>query len=405
MLRQALASPVHTDALVHTYCARFHGKPYYILDESSVRQRMQAGQLPGYLCYATWAVAARHTLHPHGHQAVVKLSNDYAARARRSVDIDEPTIDALQALLLLVLAFVASGKGRKAHMLLTGAIGMASAMELHREVVDAQALITPAQRELRRRLFWSCYLLDRFLACGSKCPSLIRDKSIALRLLSWCLAPSSPPVEGEFFHHGSNLQYFQGAGKKSQGSTGMLIDMTRILGITNEYLAAGGGKGDSHFPWHSLSTLSKIRQELDFWASGTDDLFAALHALIRQPDSTALMLGKLIYHVHCLVYRPFLPADLAELSGNGQHQSWQIEATNMCFLHANAIAELMDFSGQAGTMEWPAFVGYCICTAATVHIHGAHYTNSGPSGEISAMTSSADLLSREMQQLGELEYA
>jgi hypothetical protein len=47
------------DALLDTYFTRFHGKPYYILDESSVRQRLQLNQLPPYLVHAIYAVAAR----------------------------------------------------------------------------------------------------------------------------------------------------------------------------------------------------------------------------------------------------------------------------------------------------------------------------------------------------------
>lgn len=261
-------------------------------------------------------------------------------------------------------------------MNIANAVGMAMALELHREV-GMHSSITAVEREMRRRLFWSCYLLDRFMACGSKRPCLISDKTIILRLPCWYPNPAALPIEGEFFQTGSNLQYFQGSGKKSQGSSGMLIDISRILGITNRYLAAGGVKGDSHFPWHSLSNLSKIRQDLDVWASGTDDVFSSVDALFGQPDSTVLVLSKLIYHlIHCLIYRPFLPIDLAELAGTGQHQSWQIEATNMCFLHANAIAELVELGKQTASIEWPAFVGYCISTAGTVHIHGAHYKKS-----------------------------
>ena len=282
---------------------------------------------------------------------------------------------------------------------------MTMALELHREQ-DAQAHVTPVERELRRRLFWTCYLLDRFLSCGSKRASLIRDKSIALRLPSCGPSPSTLSVDGEFFQRGSNLQFFLGTSGKSQCSTAILIDITRVLGITNRYLAAGGIKGDSHFPWHTLSTLSKIRSDLDFWASGTGDLFSGLNTLFRQPEATILFLSKLIYHtIHCLLYRPFLPVDLAELAGNGQHQSWQIEATNMCFLHANAITELIDFAKQAGTNEWPALVGYCICTAATVHTHGAFYSSPGASGEMHGFDSSGEFLSREMQQLSELQSA
>lgn len=278
------------------------------------------------------------------------------------------------------------------------------ALETHREM-EAHARVTPIEREMRRRLFWTCYLLDRFMACGSKRPSLVGDKMIILRLPCWAPNPSGLPVEGDFFQAASNLHYVQGSGKKSQGSTGMLIDISRILGITNRYLAAGGVKGDSHFPWHSLSNLSKIRQDLDIWASGTEDVFSSLDTLFGQADSTILVLSKLIYHlIHCLIYRPFLPIDLSELSGTGQHQSWQIEATNMCFLHANAIAELVELGKQTGTIEWPAFVAYCICTAGTVHVHGAHY-NKDNNGEMNVFSSSADFLSREMQQLSELRYA
>ncbi|KLU92081.1 hypothetical protein MAPG_11028 [Magnaporthiopsis poae ATCC 64411] len=399
--------PVPVDALLDTYFSRFHGKPYHILDESSIRQRLLVNQIPSFLAHAIYAVAARYTPHPSGFQSAVHLSEEYALRARTEIDTDEPSIDALQALLLTATAFTAMGRGRKAYMLLTSGIGMAMALELHREV-DPNAPMPPAEREMRRRLFWSCFLMDRFMACGSKRPSLISNRVISTRLPSWSPGPHSLPVEGEFFVSGSNLHYFQGSGKRSQGSSGMLIDISRILGITNRYLAAGGVKGDTHFPWHALSSLSKIRQDLDIWASGTEDVFSSVGKLFGQPDSTVLVLSKLIYHlIHCLIYRPFLPIDLVELAGTGQHQSWQIEATNMCFLHANAIAELVELGKS--TIEWPAFVGYCICTAGTVHVHGAFYSKNSFDGSGGGgggvFSSSADFLSREMQQLSELRYA
>ncbi|KAK0739923.1 fungal-specific transcription factor domain-containing protein [Apiosordaria backusii] len=405
-LRTSPPSPeVQPDALLDTYFSRFHDKPFHVLDESTLRQRRQLNQAPDYLIHAIFAVAARYTPHPNGYQSAVKLSEEYATRSRLEIDTDEPSVDALQALVLLVTAFTAAGKGKKAYMLLTSAVGMAMALELHREM-DVNARVTPTERETRRKLFWSCYLLDRFMACGSKRPSLITDRAIILRLPSWSPMPGSLPADGEFFQSYTNLQYLQGTGKKAQGSSGMLIDICRILGTTNQYLAAGGVKGDSHFPWHSLSNLSKIRQDLDIWASGTEDVFSSLDSLFGRPDSTVLVLSKLVYHlIHCLIYRPFLPIDLSELAGTGQHQSWQIEATNMCFLHANAIAELVEVGKRTASIEWPAFVGFCISTAGTVHIHGAHYSRVGNTGEVNVFSSSAEFLSREMQQLSELRYA
>ncbi|KAG6310140.1 hypothetical protein E4U44_005860 [Claviceps purpurea] len=394
-------SPADTDVFLHTYFTRLHGRPYYVLDESTIRQRVRLKQLPNYLANAIWAVASRHTPHPDGFQGAAKRSEDYASRARQSLDRDEPRIESLQALILLVIAFTTSGHAKKAYMLMSSAIGMAMALELHREI-SAEAQVTPVDREVRRRLFWTCYLLDRYLACGSKRSSLISDACIALRLPSWCLSPSSLPIDGERFQRGSNLQSRQGSANRCQGSTGMLIDITRLLGWANQYMAAGGVKGDSHFPWHSSSTLSQIQQELDVWASGAKPV-ANLHSLFSQSEATIVFLSRLIYHlIHCLMYRPFLPIDLAQLSGDGQHQSWQIKATDLCFIHANAIGELVDAARQAGTVEWPAMVRYCICTSATVHVHGAYYTTpSAYAGDVHVFAPSARFLAQESQALKE----
>jgi hypothetical protein len=51
--------PAQAEVLLDTYFARFHGKPYYIVDESSIRQRLQLNQLPRFLSFAISAVAAR----------------------------------------------------------------------------------------------------------------------------------------------------------------------------------------------------------------------------------------------------------------------------------------------------------------------------------------------------------
>jgi hypothetical protein len=129
-----------------------------------------------------------------------------------------------------------------------------------------------------------------------------------------------------------------------------------------------------------------------------------VRVLLGRSDSTVLILSKLVYHlIHCLIYRPFLPINLAELSITGQHQSWQIEATNLCFVHANAVAELVDLGEQEGSVEWPAFAGYCIATAGTVHVHGAYY-DKNIAGSENIFAASTELLSLEIKHLTQLCY-
>ncbi|KAJ9196852.1 transcriptional regulator family: Fungal Specific TF [Paecilomyces variotii] len=375
--------------VLDTFFSRIHGKPYYILDEADTRQKHKLGQLPPPLSMAIHAITISYG------EPSLRSGLEYAVQSKRAVDIDDPSVETLQTLILLSLSFFAHGLGKKAYMTLSNCITVAIALDLHREA-PSKVNLSPSEREMRRRLFWTCYVLDKFAACGSKRPCLISDASIALRLPLWTASEGGLHAEGEMFNTGPNIHYFSDPRRKAQGATTSLIDITRILGITHQYLVAGGVKGDSHFPWHSLSNLSKIRQELDIWAAGTQDVFSSVDALFGHPESTTLLLSKLIYHlVHCLIYRPFLPIDLLELRGTGQHQSWQIGATNLCFSHSNAIAELVDLGRKSPLIEWPAFVGYCVCTAATVHVHGVHYK--GQEGEV--FSSSAGFLAREMQQL------
>lgn len=58
----------------------------------------------------------RYNTHPRGHHAAVRQGEEFALQARKEVDLDEPSVDALQTLLLLVLAFTAAGRGKKAYM-------------------------------------------------------------------------------------------------------------------------------------------------------------------------------------------------------------------------------------------------------------------------------------------------
>jgi hypothetical protein len=157
-------------------------------------------------------------------------------------------------------------------------------------------------------------------------------------------------------------------------NSNLLVDVVRILGRTIRYTQSGGVKGDSHFPWHTASNLSRIRNELNAWASFRD----LREGVPATPDATSLFLARSVWHViHCIMYRNFLPIDLAELDGNGTQQAWQMEATKVCFQHANALVDLISVAAMTPTIEWPAFAGFCLATAASVLIHGVFYKGSG----------------------------
>ena len=109
---------VAEDVLLDAYFGRAHGKPYFIGDEGIIRSRAQAGTVPNGLLLALYAVGARYAVHPSGYHAAVRLSEEYANKARAEVNTDEPSVETLQTLLLLATSFIALGNGKKAYMLL-----------------------------------------------------------------------------------------------------------------------------------------------------------------------------------------------------------------------------------------------------------------------------------------------
>jgi len=219
---------------------------------------------------------------------------------------------------------------------------------------------------------------------------MLLEESILLKL------PSSMPqmrsLDEEFFS--SHIAFGSGAGQSHAGgllaprrqaetASALCIDITRLLGTTVKYIEQGGVKGDIYFPWHAQSNLTKIRRELDHWAARTSELYSQTPGAtrgdglyLRHPDVTLLVMAKAIFHlVSCLIYRPFLavefggslrkthqgvPLHVSEVGHGGQQQIWQAEATKMCFVHANALGDLVEVlkSTMPKGFKWPAILGF-----------------------------------------------
>ncbi|KAL5629721.1 hypothetical protein BROUX41_001327 [Berkeleyomyces rouxiae] len=398
---------VQAQSLLDTYFQRFHGKPYKIVDETLIRQKAQTGKIPAYLLNAICAVAWRHTHHSDGPQASAHLSNHYAFKARSQIDIDEPSIERLQTLLLLVMAFTASGKGKKAYSMMTSAVAMAIALGLHCEP-SPQAHIKANDCEFRRHIFWTCYIMDRFMACGSKRPLFIAERTAAALQLPSRIRSDEPtlPMQSSIFQNSPLLQQqIPEVGKKVHCSYSLLVGVSKILGYTNQYIAMGNNaRAGVCYPWDPDSEVSKICIRLETWEAGSRSVFASMEAVLAHPEASILVLSRLVYHaVYCLIFRPFLPMELAELHEPRQNQAWQMNATETCFFHANSIMELTSIAQRNESIQFPPFLGLALCIAATVHMHGVHYVKGNNMASQSLFYSSSDFLSREMACLAKLE--
>src|ERR1044072_8680152 len=89
------------------------------------------------------------------------------------------------------------GKGPRAWMFSGMAVRMAQELGLHKvDEVSSESKSSKSnidgdliQREIKRRTFWTCFLLDRFSACALGRPTLIDEDDCDVRLpcseLTW----------------------------------------------------------------------------------------------------------------------------------------------------------------------------------------------------------------------------
>ncbi|GAA6022533.1 hypothetical protein JCM11491_005591 [Sporobolomyces phaffii] len=89
----------------------------------------------------------------------------------------------VQALLLMVVYSFRAPSAPSTWFLLGIAMRLCCSLGLHRKLLDSQARrLSPYVMQLRRRIFWSTYLMDRMLATSLGRPTSIADEEIDIEL-------------------------------------------------------------------------------------------------------------------------------------------------------------------------------------------------------------------------------
>ena len=183
--------------LVEIYFTHVNNQTYGFLHRPTFLRHIEEGKVPDGLLYSICAISARfsptHAPPPLPRQTAKETpayhaGEPYAIEARKLAlrEFDKPTVQNVQTLLLLALHDFGGKKGQKAWMFAGMAIRMASALRLNREVdgdaigadnvtgggepqlgyggVEARATsrekVSWTEREVRRRTFWACFIMD-----------------------------------------------------------------------------------------------------------------------------------------------------------------------------------------------------------------------------------------------------
>ncbi|KZL76595.1 fungal specific transcription factor [Colletotrichum incanum] len=401
-------SVMNTEGLVDIYFKYLHRSPYEILDEESTKHRLRNNQLPKPVLYAVCAVAIRYSEQPGKGPSSHVSAETYVSWAQKDIEFADNSVEICQALLLLVTAFVATSDGKKAYSTLSQAVSTAMALELYQCSVENDNS-NQIESQMRRRLFWTCYVMNVFVSTWLERPSLIDDAVVK--------ASISPPKQYSQSGWQSKNDYNavtdseQVCDETKDADYGLqkLVWVAYILSDANRYLLV-----TEPTTQEAYGHRHQIRRDLDLWAADISRNRDHSNQLFDGPEANVLLECRIVYHlIHCLIYRPLLPLHLGESAGAMMIQHWMAEATEIGFLHATAILELVDQTLQTKSPHLPPFISYCIFTAGTIHTHGVHYANdhknqglgigltsfaSSPLAAESFATSS-ELLSKGLQQL------
>lgn len=273
---------------------------------------------------------------------------------------------------------------------------------------DLNMMLEPApsfpelERDERRNLFWSLYLLDRFVCCSFQRPPAIHDAYCQLNLPTHYRAGKRLPSISlsELFN-----DKIRGIAPRS-GMFGISVGLASCLGRTTTYMM---GRPDTTPPWNSHSDYCSIYRDLEYLkelAVKNGPVLAApgqprLQSEMPNPDREQIahmVLSHTIYHLaHCILSHPFLISLKVDSSRRSDMPSmWLEETRSRCLGHAGSLITVLIEAKAAGYMPVPSVYSYCMLVASTVHALFLY------SGDATVARSSAEYLKTSLEYLAEM---
>ncbi|KAI0419223.1 fungal-specific transcription factor domain-containing protein [Xylaria grammica] len=257
------------------------------------------------------------------------------------------------------------------------------AVDLRLKNIGCQSQLA-LQKEIRRRIMFSCFILDRMLACGKHRVAIIRGEDLDIQL----------PCSEDKFDLAMEVQ----TGRLSQldrtGSDDSVlsrfIQLVSLWGEISKYSARGGRVKDKHAPWHPESdfyNLTKALETFDLSLPGTFTFSRSNYFKHEnhQASSTFVLLHMLRFVCLIMLHReyvPFVPIRCREPEGPLDQPTFTKEETPAGFWRASAeqlfkaargIVDLIKICQRKDKLPQSTIVLFAIWTAAFVGLYGVHF--------------------------------
>jgi hypothetical protein len=316
------------------------------------------------------------------------------------------SLEVIQAALMLSLYEWGQTRGLTAWMYVGNAIRLAQSMGLpyeddegpssnsyqkHESNSNSTSSEMITDKEVRRRTWWSCFVMDRMLAAGKCRPTMIDVEKLRVQL---------PCSDSQFiFKKATRTDVlkanFKRAGNEpinNDGVLGWYIRLVEIFGRLSVWSYSGGRRTETEPPWIQSTNFSQIREDLERFhrALPPSLTFTAenLSAHIETQNATAYTSMHTLYLL-CLImlhreYFPFIP--LACKGPNGPVDEptfppnrfsppkdfWKDSAETV-FRAARDIIEIVTTLRDDNALPESAQIGFAVFQAAFFCLYSSHF--------------------------------
>ncbi|KAF5551666.1 transcriptional regulatory [Fusarium mexicanum] len=359
------------------YC---HSQPYSLFHEPTFRQRLADDTLPTYLLWGFLSAARRYSSLPVTQVNCSDDASSYAAKAWETIELPwtgnapaEKILTVIQTIILIVSTEVPAGLCTQAHMKQGFAIRLAQNNKFH---LEPDPSLPAAEREERRRTFWSLYLQDKLISLSRGRFSAIRDEECKVSL----------PCSEDAFKEGREektpfLDELTGDCVEQEAidgccPLGLINVMASILGRVSHYVLHDTQTSQLGLPWSSTgpyATLSSALLQAEHYFGMNEDPLESLKqrctvdGVVDQLLAGSFIFAKAMFHLsHCLLHHPFLIQQRLQSGKQKAPSVFMKTAWEKCRTHAKSITDLLDMKNQ-NVPILTSIYGYCIMVAGTIH--------------------------------------
>ena len=239
------------------------------------------------------------------------------------------------------------------------------------------------EQEERRRIFWSTYLLDRFVSCSKQRPPAILDTDCQVQL----------PCDELDFRQGvrsktdtlTNLGTGVGGGRGSYvpGQFALLVLMACTLGRCARYMLDSRQSTDELPPFSPQSNYVTISSVLLYYESFIENGSSLDHTVrldmlkgdgvIDQQMVGHMILARVLFHLcHCLLNHPFLLRQRVDAAPAKTPTIWLARSLDTGVQHAGLLTAVFRDAKNIGCTVTTSFYGYSLLIAGTIHALSTH---------------------------------